>query len=71
MKRVCLYPIKYRFHRCDFRKMLADGLFYCLCDCEECRECMERFSRLREELSESTLELLRQINLQQSGGYDG
>jgi len=65
--RVCLYPIKYRFHHCEYRRMLADGLYHCLCNCKECKECMETYSIPREELSEGILELLRQINLQNGG----
>jgi len=64
MKRVCLYPIKYRFHHCDYRRMLADGLWYCICSNGECRECMENFSIPKDKLSKAVLELLRQINLE-------
>ena len=57
-----MYPIRYRFHHCDYRRMLADGLYHCLCNCKECEECMKTFSQEKEGLPKMVVEILKDMN---------
>ena len=66
--RICLYFFSYRFQNCEYRRFFVDGLWRCLCTNGECKECMERYSKPKEELDPNLLELLREINLKIRNG---
>ena len=61
--RICLRFFDYPHIRCEYRRVIVDGTALCLCNNGRCKECMERYSKPKNEIDPQLLELLKEINL--------